>query len=307
MSKQAIFDQISPITLGTVQLGLDYGIANQRGKPDDAAGRALLSRAVQLGITSFDTASQYGASESVLGQYFRDRDKPLIISKFKLSPATGDDPDAVERDVRRQLEQSLNRLGLSSMPIYMLHQVQDLVQHRTALIACLQRLVNEGLIGLCGVSVYRAADLDLMLQDDLFQATQLPVSIFDQRLFHSGHLMRLQQSGRIVFARSIFLQGLFFVDPAALPAGLAAAAPYLTGLHRLAKAENISVAQLALSFVRDLPGISSLVIGAETAAQVEDNIKLLRGPAISADGRLAAQELFAHIPETILNPALWAK
>ncbi len=169
----------------------------------------------------------------------------------------------------------------------------------------LENLVARGLIGLPGVSVYTGADLDKMLQYDLFRACQIPINILDQRLIRSGHLTRLAQQDIIVFARSVFLQGLFFKDPASLPENLAAAAPYLARLRVLAGREKISLAQLAISFVRDLTGISSLVIGAESKAQVEENARLCAGPALSAAVRKAAAADFKDLPELVLNPALW--
>ena len=217
---------LSPLTLGTVQLGVSYGIANKVGKPDESQSRSLLEKADQLGIRCFDTAAGYGDSEKVLGRYFQaaPRQDRLIVTKFKLKPDVDYSDADLEREVRSQLEESLKRLGLQQVPIYLLHQAGDLHRWQDKLVRVLDRLARENLIGLAGVSIYRGEDLDLMLQYDLFQATQIPINLFDQRLIRSGHLQRLQEAGIIVFARSVFLQGLFFMDPAQLPPKLSGAA-----------------------------------------------------------------------------------
>ena len=62
--------KISKITLGTVQLGLNYGINNAEGQPSKELAGEILSAAVKGGITSLDTSSDYGTSEKVLGEYF---------------------------------------------------------------------------------------------------------------------------------------------------------------------------------------------------------------------------------------------
>lgn len=62
---------VSKMTLGTVQLGLNYGIANTHGQPDEKKSNDMLLSAIENGITSFDTARGYGTSEDVLGNFFR--------------------------------------------------------------------------------------------------------------------------------------------------------------------------------------------------------------------------------------------
>jgi aryl-alcohol dehydrogenase-like predicted oxidoreductase len=57
--------QISPLMLGTVQFGLPYGVANRTGQPAYGEVRAILAAALDGGVTCFDTAATYGASEEV--------------------------------------------------------------------------------------------------------------------------------------------------------------------------------------------------------------------------------------------------
>lgn len=299
--------RVPMLTLGTVQLGMPYGIANKTGKPDASQSLELLFQAEQAGIRCYDTAAAYGDAEAVLGRYFQDnpRTDRLIVTKVKLEAASYTTDAELEKAVRSQLERSLCQLHVNHIPIYLLHQADDLHRFQKRLVVVMEKLVRENLIGMAGVSVYHAADLDKMLQYDVFQATQIPINIFDQRLVWSGHLERLRQKNAVVFARSVFLQGLFFLDPDHLPPLLAEAAPLLRQLHRLAEDEQLSIAQLAISFVRDLPGISSLVLGSETVDQVRENIRLLAAPPLSSSCRNIADRLFRDVPEQVLNPARW--
>ena len=61
---------ISKLILGTVQFGLNYGIANSEGKPDLNKVRAILRCAADHGIRILDTAAAYGDSETVIGTVF---------------------------------------------------------------------------------------------------------------------------------------------------------------------------------------------------------------------------------------------
>ena len=62
---------LSFLSLGTVQLGLDYGISNASGKPDLSTAFAILDKALERGINSLDTARGYGNSESVIGEWLK--------------------------------------------------------------------------------------------------------------------------------------------------------------------------------------------------------------------------------------------
>ena len=70
------------LVLGTAQLGMAYGIANQAGAPTTQIANALVARALALGITTFDTARAYGLSENRLGEALAGHDDVTIITKL---------------------------------------------------------------------------------------------------------------------------------------------------------------------------------------------------------------------------------
>ncbi|MBQ8551252.1 MAG: SDR family oxidoreductase [Clostridia bacterium] len=75
---------ISALSLGTVQLGLNYGINNQNGKPDLAASCRILDTAMEYGINTPDTAMAYGDSEEVIGKWLAAKPEsecPFIVTK----------------------------------------------------------------------------------------------------------------------------------------------------------------------------------------------------------------------------------
>ena len=302
---------ISKYTLGTVQLGMEYGIANKSGKPDMEKSFSIIQAAVDGGINSIDTALLYGDSEVVIGNFFSsskcDLNKIVLTTKFKISPGENLSDKDIEKQIRGFVEQSLQRLKLNRIPVYMLHNPTDMIQYGKAVPETLRKLRNEGLIEKAAVSVYTPAEVEEMLKTDIYEAVQLPMNIFDTRFVKSGVLKKLHSAGKIVFVRSVFLQGLFFTEPLVLKGVLKEAEVPLRQLAGLAESEGMSIAQLAMSYIRDMEEVTSLVIGAETPQQVSDNIMLVEGPGISEKTRNEAYKLFDGMSVDILDPNNWKK
>lgn len=276
---------ISSMTLGTVQLGMNYGIANQAGKPSEEKSFAILSAALSNGINCLDTARGYGDSEEVIGRFLRSWKgaSPRLITK--IPPLQGSSRKELERFAAQAMERSLEALGVAKVDSVMLHGAKDPAIHGTACADIMKGLISRGYTDHVGVSVYTAQDIESMLSYDVFSLTQVPMSIFDQRLIAEGWIQKLQQRDYRVFVRSVFLQGLFFLDPDAItdPILLKHAEPKLRLLQRIAAQADMTVAQLAIAFIRDCPGVTSLVLGADTPQQVEHNIAYFDTPPLSQD------------------------
>ena len=116
---------VSPLGLGTVKLGRDQGVKYPSGFsiPDDAAARALLHQARELGINLIDTAPAYGVSEQRLGPLLRgQREDWVIVSKsgeeFEAGRSSHDFSPA---HTRRSVERSLQRLETDVIDLVLVH------------------------------------------------------------------------------------------------------------------------------------------------------------------------------------------
>lgn len=288
---------ISSMTLGTVQLGMNYGIANTQGKPDEEKSFAILRTALENGVTCLDTARAYGDSEAVIGRFLRtwEGERPSIVTKIpKLQGST---PDELKRFALESVEQSLERLGVAKVDAVMLHGAQDPAIHGKACADAVKALIDQGYTQRVGVSVYTAGDIEDMLCHDVFSVTQVPASIFDQRLIADGSIAKLKERGYTVFVRSVFLQGLFFLDPETIddPILLEHAVPKIRILRQIAEANNMTVAQLAIAFMRDTCGVTSLVLGADNAEQVIGNIAYFDTPSLCPEVSARLQKEFANV------------
>lgn len=292
--------KVSKITLGTVQLGMNYGIANNGGQPDKEKSFSMLECALDNGVTSLDTARTYGNSEDVIGGFFSEKgisEIPYMTSKLKIGLPLDASSKDVEAAMYNSVETSLEKLGINRLDCLMLHTASDMTSYGETVPKVLAEMVKKGYTKRVGVSVYTSDELDIMMQNDVYEATQLPMSVFDQKLIYEGYLERLKQKKIAVFVRSVFLQGLFFLNPDTItdPILLEYAKPYIEKLIDFCKTENMSIAEFAISYIRDVEGVTSLVLGADTKEQVMDNINYISAPEISDNTRYALEEAFKDV------------
>jgi aryl-alcohol dehydrogenase-like predicted oxidoreductase len=126
------------------------GLSSVYGPAEDAESIRTIHRAIDLGVTFFDTATGYGAghNEELLGQAIREnRDRLVIASKFTHRQG-GDAPSVTARDA---VEASLKRLGVERIDLYYLHRIDPDIPVEDS-IGQLGRLVDEGKISSVGIS-----------------------------------------------------------------------------------------------------------------------------------------------------------
>jgi aryl-alcohol dehydrogenase-like predicted oxidoreductase len=145
---------VSTVGLGTNNFGF---------KLDAAASRAVIDAALDEGITLFDTADSYGASEEVLGEALEGRrDQVVLATKFgsDLRGALGPDWGArgSRRYIRRAVERSLRRLRTDWIDLYQLH-FPDRGTPIDETLAALTELVHEGKVRYLGSSNLRGWEL----------------------------------------------------------------------------------------------------------------------------------------------------
>lgn len=302
--------KISKLSLGTVALGLDYGISNTKGQPSKQQSFEVLSKAAQAGINTLDTARIYGSAEEVVGSYLHNAGKQYqlnVVSKFKLGIEHIKDYKIAKEEAFTSVQTSLEKLKLSKLPVCLLHMSRELDKELVLshVPHIFEDLIEAQLIDMAGISIDHPRELEWFEKYPLFRAFQVPVNIFDHRLLHAGILNRVHAEGKLIFARSVFLQGLFFLNPGKLKGSLVTAKPYIEQLNILAAEEGLTVAEMAFSFIRHIKSVTSIVFGAEAAEQVYQNIKLLNVLPLSENTILKIYQLFGNVPEDIITPGNW--
>jgi aryl-alcohol dehydrogenase-like predicted oxidoreductase len=176
---------VSRIVLGCGNfggVGSSPAFFGQGETKDDAF--AVMDAAWDAGITTFDTADAYGGgrSESYIGEWVRSRGRPdgLVLSTKTFNPMSeGADNGLAPARVRRQVESSLQRLGVERVELFLTHAWDgDVPIAETA--ATLDELVAEGKIGAYGVSNVDGAHLTEALAAGSFAWVQNSYSLLDR-------------------------------------------------------------------------------------------------------------------------------
>lgn len=293
------------LILGTAQLGQPYGIANATGQPKQQEATSIVRTAWDAGITCFDTAQGYGNSESVLGDALCTcgaSGTARIITK--LAPELPADASAL----RASITQSLRTLGVKKLHCLMLHRQEQLPLLGEWQGAVMQEFLEQGAVGHLGVSVYTPEAALRALEHPLLSIVQIPASLFDRRFADAGVFSAARSAGKELHIRSVFLQGVMSMLPEQLPAALSALAPYLARLHQTSASYGSSSLQAVLGWMLLRHPESHILFGAETAAQVRQNIDFaMQGATLASSLHKELDEIFPpQLPE-LLNPALWRR
>lgn len=293
-----------PFVLGTVQLGMPYGIANTVGKPSDDAALAIVRAALRHDIAWFDTAMGYGESESVLGRCFAaaaPESVPNVITK--LPPCL--EPDNASH-LREMVETSLKRLGVVSLAGLMFHREEHLPLLDGALGEALKVLAGKGLFRAFGVSVYSPEAALAALAHPFISLVQIPASLFDRRFEKAGVFDAARLAGKELHLRSALLQGVLCLHPEQLPPALAGLAPALGAFRRCCLEHELEPAPLALAWLLRRYPHARVLFGAERPEQVNINLDIQKHPDSIPqalweilDGIMPPQEA------QLLNPSLW--
>ena len=272
--------RISKIGLGTWQFG-----SKEWGYGDGYAGavaRDIVRRAVDLGVTLFDTAEVYGLgrSERILGEALGQRRESVFLAT-KILPVLPVAPVVEQRAVA-----SANRLGTRLLDLYQVHGPNPLVSDRTTMRG-MRALQRVGLVGEVGVSNYplarwKAAEQALGTR---VLSNQVRYSLAD-RAPEKDLLPFAAEAGRIVIAYSPLAQGLLSgrydrsnrpanrvraSNPLFLPENLDRASELIALLREVADAHQATAAQVALAWVIRHPAVTAIP-GASTVEQLEGNV-----------------------------------
>ncbi len=299
------------LIFGAVQLGLDYGAANRTGKPSYDAALRLVRRAVAAGIPALDTARAYGDSEARIGAALS-KTKP-VRTITKLSPLSDLSArpswHAVCAAVDASIEQSLFALQRDRLDCVLLHRAAHMTAFDGAVWARLLELRRTGKITSLGVSLQSPQEALSVLGSSDVEHVQLPFNLLDWRWRESGAITLMRQRTDVtVHARSVFLQGLLTSnDPILWPRipGVDAKA-LLTALQSAASQfSRENIADLCLAYVRGQDWIDGAVIGMETEAQLDLNLRLSLKPPLSLEQCNQLETMLPAMPPRLLDPAQW--
>lgn len=295
----------SRMMLGTVQWGMQYGVANRTGQPSLGEVRAIVEQALAEGINCFDTAAAYGNSEAVLGQLLDElgvRNQVGVVTKIRpLTVEERADPVRGAKAVEDSVATSRQKLRLEQLSLVLLHRPEDAVCRST-----LQRLQERGWIGQWGVSCDHQPEWTLqLLQDPEVSALQIPASLLDRRHQAAGVLAAAAARGVRLFVRSLYLQGLLTMPLEEIPSHLQEIHPARQQLEHFAETAGLPLRELALRYFLPFPGITALVVGVETVAQLRSNLEIINRGPLPQPIQDSLEAFQPSLEESLITPSQW--
>ncbi len=278
---------VSPIVLGTWVTG---GWA--WGGSDEEESVAALLKAFELGINFVDTAPVYGfgKSESLVGRAIREwgrRDDLVVATKCGLE---WDEKERVSRNaspdrIRLEVDASLSRLGVDKIDLYQVHWPDTNTPFEVSMEA-LVKLQEVGKIRYIGLSNFNVSQIEACLNHAEVVSLQPPFNLFERGAEQDvlpfcqkngiatlvyGGLCRGMLTGKFKgdeqFPRGDLRRG----DPKFKPDRFMQYVKAVEELKKIAASYGKSVAQFALRWALHQPGVTMVIAGARTAAQVEEN------------------------------------
>lgn len=195
---------VSEIGLGCWQLGgLCWGDLDEKSAFD------ILAKAVETGVTFFDTADAYGEgrSETLIGKFLAE-ENPDVVVATKIGRFAQGWPDLYSREtMRAHIEESLGRLGVDALDLVQLHCVPTEAMEQGDVFETLRELQTEGKIKHWGASVESMDDAHLCLYQDGIASLQIIFNIFRQKpikeLFEQAKSLEVALIARVPLASGL--------------------------------------------------------------------------------------------------------
>ena len=285
----------SKLILGTVQMGLPYGISNISGKISLKNSFEILAYAFDCGIEILDSAEAYGNAHEVIGAFHEKHPEKLFKVITKL-------PHQSDINIEEKVDEYLNELRVDHLHALLFHSFSSYKSNLDNF-DDLRRLKLDKKIKNIGVSVYTNEEVEAVTLNEDIDIIQLPFNLFDNINLRGDILEKAKSKGKTIHTRSALLQGLFFKNPDDQNETVRNLKNELTLLSGISKKYNTSISQLALSYCMQQITIDNVLIGVDSINQLKDNIQSvnyrIKPEAINEINMIKVKNL------DLLNPSLW--
>lgn len=307
---------VSEIGFGGSRIGGVFADKNSSSK--DALH--VLAKALDCGITFYDTADLYaqGESESLMGTAFRGRREQVILATkggyclparrnlikrikplvrpivralgLKRARLPSGMSGALSQNFTPEylagaLEKSLKRLRTDYVDLYQLHSPGQAFMQTPAFgetLATLERFKQQGKVRFYGVATEEAEDAPFCLAAPGISSVQLGFGVLDLQALDLGTLSAAQSRGLAVIARGCFAGGLLKdgLDAAQLRAATPKW-PRILALRQHCESSGRSLLDTAFQFCRATPAVSVTLLGMRVESHLQQNLQYVQAPPLS--------------------------
>ena len=297
---------VSELSLGTVSLGLPYGIGVEG--PQDMLAESdaldLLRSALEQGVNFYDTANFYGQSEALLGKAFAGRRDQVVICSKSTHYHKPSEPLPSGQEIRKMtdksLQQSLSALQTSYIDIYMLHNANMQTLSHPEIIDLFTNYKKKGVIRATGASVYTVEEAMAAIESGIWDVIQVGYNLMDQRMGPVFSLAR--QHGVGVVIRSVLLKGILTDRGRELHPELTAVQQHRDSYSELFSETAPTLSELAMKFVLSQPDVSSVLVGIDKMDYLQTALNVADGVYLDERALTRANELAYPDPDFLDLP-----
>ena len=299
--------EVFPIGLGTVEIGLPYGIGATE-LPSGKEAERILKTALDLGITYFDTARGYGVAEERLGKFGISNMAGIVVgTKCAQFLEKGEDPrgDELEQRIRDDIETSLKMLQVDSLQLVQLHGGSQEQIERGEVIEIMQKLKDEGKVQHVGIATRGADAPQAAIKSGFFATIQTAYSILDQRMAREV-LPQAKENNVGIINRSVLLKGALTPAVWKLPPVLDPLKENSAKAAAIAKELHIDLPTLAFRFVLSNEAVTCALLGTVTPAHLRTALSAVEQDPLPEEILKKLRALAINVPD-LIDPSHWPK
>ncbi|OGY30941.1 MAG: hypothetical protein A3C02_01080 [Candidatus Andersenbacteria bacterium RIFCSPHIGHO2_02_FULL_45_11] len=297
----------SRIGLGTVEIGLPYGIGATT-LPSNQEAEHILKSAVEMGVTYIDTARGYGVAEERIGKSGIGMQDNVIVGT-KCGQFLQQEPDLhgkeLEMRIREDIDTSRKKLQQESLQLVQFHNEREDYTDFSEIIEIIQKLKDEQKVQHVGVSTRGEEAALAAIETGFFETIQIAYSILDQRMA-ARVLPGAQEKGIAVLNRSVLLKGALSPGRVHLHANLTPLKEAADKAEKIATTLGISLPELAIRFAASNPAISTVLIGTIKPEHLESAIRAAEREPLPQEVIAQCEKLGFTDPLQV-DPAKWPK
>ena len=302
---------VSEVSLGTVELGMEYGLKEdgESSVPAETVARNLLNRAIDSGVNFIDTAAQYGNSEEIIGRALKDRRSEYVLAtKCMHRLDEGLDYAESRRSISESIDQSLSSLQTDYIDLLQVHG-RDSIELEQRMIWDgevmdeLEKARKAGKIRYLGYSSYSEDAALAAIGDGRWDTLQIACNILDRR-YLKRVIPEARKCGVGIIVRSALLKGALTEKIRFMPERLKPLSEHIDRLVEIQSATSYSLPELALRFVLSIPDVSTIIVGADRIDYLEEAVSTSDGLGLSEELRMKLDGMALDDPY-LLNPGNW--
>lgn len=287
------------IIFGTANLGLNnYGLIS-KGVRDDPF--KILKKCVSLDIINIDTSPKYNNSEKIIGNFcVKENFDFKIHTKI---PLPENKLDINEKNILKFFNLSMINTNAREFEVLYLHDNNVEFLSNPQIVKSMINLKKIGLIKKIGASIYTINEFLYCLNSSIYEVIQVPLNLTNIHIFKN---ILDKTSDKLIFARSIFLQGALANTNIRSENSLFCneMLKFKKCLYHLLQKYNLSLPELCFKFIMATPNIDGIIIGTHN---INNLIKIYKWSQQSIEKNLY-DEVF-HISEKLNfsyhDPRFW--